>query len=193
MPATPRHRRRQRNEYKSWPSACKKLEYEIRRLTDGSTVHVTASGTGIGTHWRWIYTETDEAEAPVTSAPSSLSTKGAGQYPQSSRFITPVPSIQQIPPSILNAPRRREKRHPKPAGAPTPARQPVVPENTIPWEKDLEAQKHGPSGARPERRALGPHGTWLVDEGGNCIIIPEEEGQKRPQVDCVKASGKKSG
>ena len=190
MPATSRRQRARRNEVTySSPTVKKSRAHSRRVLPDGSVVHVTASNTGKGKHWRWVYPETDEIAASMTGTSSSTSTESVKDYTQGGRFVTPISSVQRISPSIQNAPRRREKHHPRPTSAPTPVQRLVAPENTIPWEKELETPKHGSSSVCPGRPALGPHGTWLVDDEGNYIVIPVE---RSSQVHHVNESKKDS-
>ena len=135
--------------------------HDTSELLDETPVQDTTSDTGEG-----IYSET-----AAGSNPSLLATE---QSSQCDNVVTPVSSMPFLPPSI-HAPRRRAKHHSKPADAHRLVRPPLAPENTMPWEMDLEKVLSNSSTARVGSRALGPHGTWLVDEEGNCIITPASE------------------
>ncbi|KAK2465082.1 hypothetical protein APHAL10511_002890 [Amanita phalloides] len=171
MPVTTRSQRARQNQDK--PDSLTIITsggQNKRTLRDGTVVRITTSDTGKGKHWRWIYPEMDESAQSKSSPSPPTCSDDTDELAQQGGFITPVSTMQTLSPSIQCAPRRREKHHPRPPDAVEGARRPLASDNTIPWERDLN--KTESPGREPVRQALGPHGTWLVNDEGNCAVTP---------------------
>ncbi|KAF8338707.1 hypothetical protein F5887DRAFT_1192136 [Amanita rubescens] len=141
--------------------------YDMSRLSDGTILQVTTSDTGEGKHWRWTYSET----APKSNPSLLEGTLATEESSQCDNIVTPVSSMPFLPPSI-HAPRRREKHHSKPANAHRLVRPPLAPDSTIPWGMDLDKALRDSPTARFGHQAVGPHGTWLVDDEGEYMVTP---------------------
>ena len=156
MPATTRSQRAQQ-EAASCPLTLQMPAngHGTSALSDGTIVRVTASDTGEGRHWRWVYSETGDAGSK--SNPPS---------PESNSLVTPVSSMPLMSPSLQHAPRRREKHYPRLTDADTLVHRQLAQDSTIPWViRDSPTAKFG-------RISMGPAGTWLVDDEGNYIVTP---------------------
>lgn len=158
MPATTRSQRAQQ-ETASFPLTLQmpsnRRDASVLSAADGTIVRVTASDTGEGKHWHWIYSETGD-----------VGSKSNPPSPESNSLVTPVSSMPLLSPSLQHAPRRPEKHHPRLADAPELVHRPLAPDSTIPWvAPDSPTAKFG-------RISVGPAGTWLVDDEGNYIVTP---------------------
>ena len=163
MPATTRSQRAQQEAASSaltlqMPSN----SHGTSALSDGTIVRVTASDTGEGKHWRWVYSETGD-----------VGSKSNPPSPESNSLVTPVSSMPLLSPSLQHAPRRREKHHPQLADAPELIHRQFAPDSAI-----LSAIHDSPT-AKFGRISMGPAGTWLVDDEGKYIVIP---GPKSPSL-----------
>jgi hypothetical protein len=138
-------------------------------LPDGTIVRVTTSDTGEGKHWRWVYSETGD-NGSKSNPPPPESTVTFEEFPQCDSLVTPVSSMPLLPPSIQHA--RRERHYPRPADAPKLIHRHLAPDSTIPWETDLDSVTRDSPTAKFGRLAMGPEGTWLVDDEGNYIVMP---------------------
>ncbi|KIL56926.1 hypothetical protein M378DRAFT_172291 [Amanita muscaria Koide BX008] len=181
----------------SAPTNVSSSNREERHLADGTIVNVTVSATGKGKHWRWVYPEGDSSGntsaalpvlAPDLAYPTPPPSTNAA-HPQHGKLITPASSMQQIiQASIQNAPRKPEKHLPRAEGAPLVQKRPLRAEDTIAWENELKVSskkrywpKVGPTG-----QALGPYGTWLMNDAGEYIVYPV---RKSPRVNKVLGNG----